>query len=146
MQEVYKIAITVGVSAMPWGEVLLAIPLGIALDLHPLATFIAAVTGNVASVLVLERFLRRWEKLQGFFLLSKRTRWVVPIMNRFGIIGLSAQAPIISGAHAALLLGVFSGVRRRSVLLWLTLSISGWGAAITLASIQGKQIVSGLWG
>ena len=146
MQEFYKIAITAGVSAMPWGEVLLAIPLGIALDLHPLATFIVAVTGNVAGVLVLERFLRRWGKLQGFLLLNKRTRWVGPIMDRFGIIGLSAQAPMISGAHAALLLGVLSGVSRRSVLLWLTLSISGWGAAITLGSIQGKKMVSGLWG
>lgn len=146
MQEVYKFAITAAVGAVPWGEVFFAIPLGIGLNLHPLATFIAALAGNVGSVLMLERALRRWKGLQGLLLRSKRTRWVGPIMGRFGIIGLSAQAPMISGAHAALLVGVLSGVSRRSVLLWLTLSMSVWGIAITLASVQGKQIVLGLLG
>ncbi|MBI4199273.1 MAG: hypothetical protein HY535_02195 [Chloroflexi bacterium] len=68
MEPLLKLAAVVGVAATPWGEVFFAIPVGIGLDLPAPLTFVAAVAGNAASVIVLVRPLGRWHSLRGFLL------------------------------------------------------------------------------
>ncbi len=146
MDELAKIGVVLGVAALPWGEVLFAIPLGIALGLHGAAVFTAAVGGNVASVLAVVFGLRRWPWVRGHLLRRGRSHRVARVMAKYGVAGLSIQAPIISGGHIAAMGALFLGASMRSVAAWLTISIVCWGAAITLLAAQGKQLVFGLFG
>ena len=140
----FKLAVVLGVSALPWGEVVVAIPVGIGLGLPAGVTFMTAVVGNVCSVVFLLRMLLRWERARGLLLRGMRARRAEALMNRYGVVGLSAQAPIISGAHAAALVGVLLGVRFWPLTIWLTISITAWAGVVVVLASLGKQLVLGL--
>ena len=146
MNELAKMGMVLGVAALPWGEVIFAIPLGIALGLHGAAVFAVAVVGNIASVLALILGLSRWPWVRDILVRRGRSPRVDRMMARYGVAGLSAQAPIISGGHMAVLAALFLGANVRSVAVWLPISIICWGAAITFLATQGKQLVFGLLG
>lgn len=146
MNELAKMGMVLGVAALPWGEVVFAIPLGIALGLHGVAVFALAVVGNVASVLALILGLRRWPWARDILVRRGRSPRMARMMARYGAAGLSAQAPIVSGGHLAALAALFLGANVRHVAGWLTLSIVGWGAAITLLAALGKHLVLGFLG
>ena len=145
MDEVLKLAAVLGVAALPWGEVFFAIPLGIGLGLPAVVTFVVSVVGNVASVAILVRVVGRWEQVRHLLLRGRRAKQAERLMNRYGVAGLAAQAPLISGTHAAVLVGLLLGVRTMPLTLWMTVSIAGWGVAVTVLSAQGRQLALGLF-
>ena len=145
MDVVLKLAAVVGVAALPWGEVLFAIPLGIGLGLPAIVTLVAAVGANTGAIVVIVRLLVRWGRVRHLLLRGKRAKQAERLMNRYGVAGLAMQAPIISGTHAAALVGLLLGARLLPLTVWMTLSIAGWGVAITVLASQGRRLAIGLF-
>ena len=145
MDELLKLGAVFGIAALPWGEVLIAIPLGIGLGLSPVVTFVVAVAGNVGAVVAFAGVLKRWRRERVSLMRGRRWRWAQRMMNRYGTPGLSAQAPVISGTHVAAVVALLLGARFWPLTVWLTLSIAGWGAAMTVLAVQGKQLALGLF-
>ncbi len=146
MSDVLAGVAVLAVSAIPWGEVFFAVPLGIGLGLTAPLVFALAVIGNVGSVLGLLFLCSRLPRLQGLLVRGRRGTWAAKQFRRFGVAGLAVQAPLLSGSHVAALIGVFLGASSRLLLTWLTASILGWAAAITVLAVQGKRLVLGfLW-
>lgn len=146
MNELAKMGMVLWVAVLPWGEVVFAIPLGIALGMHGAAVFAVAVVGNIASVLAVLLGIKRWPWLQRALIRRSGSNRAARVVSKYGIPGLAAQAPIISGGHLAALVALLLGANVQHVAVWLTLSILGWGAAITLLAAQGKHLVLGLLG
>lgn len=141
MNELAKMGMVLGVAVLPWGEVVLAIPLEVALGMHGAAVFAVAVVGNIASVLAVLLGLRRWPWLRRALMRRSGSNRAARVMSRYGIAGLAAQAPSISGGLLAALVALLLGANVRHIAVWLTLSIIGWGAAITLLAAQGKHLI-----
>ena len=122
-------------------ELWAAIPTGLALQLHPVMTGLAAalgaMTGVVVVVLMGER-ARTW--------LAQRHNsgnkdgahgHIHRIWERFGAVGLGVLAPLLVGAPLGAALGIALGASPRRLLFWMSVGIVGWSAVLTLAGALG---------
>ncbi len=140
-------------AAIPWIELLLVIPVGIAIGLNPLAVAVLAAVGNLATVYLLlfaHDFLHSfWQKLRlndngkGS---DGRKKKAMHTWDSYGLPGLAMLAPVVTGTHLAALIAVSLGSRRYSVTLWLTLSILIWTVVVTVISYYGIESLKWLFG
>ncbi len=117
------------------------IPVGLALGLPPVLSGIAATSGGlVGAVLVTaagER-LRRWLYSRGW--LSKRRKRIERMWERYGILGVAFQAPMLTGAPLGTLVALSLGAPAKRLLLWMSVSLVLWGAVLTGAVVLGFSI------
>lgn len=140
-------------AAIPWIEILLVIPVGIAIGLNPLAVAVLAATGNLVTVYLLvfahASFRSFWKKLRlndnngGS---EGRKNRAMQTWDSYGLPGLAMLAPVATGTHLAALIALSLGSKKYSVTLWLTMSILIWAVVVTAVSYYGIESLKWLLG
>ena len=117
------------------------IPVGLALGLPPVLSGIAATSGGLVGAVIAtvagER-LQRWLYSRGW--LSKRRKRIERMWERYGILGVAFQAPILTGAPLGTLVALGLGAPAKRLLLWMCVSLVLWGAVLTGAVALGFSI------
>jgi hypothetical protein len=121
-------------------ELWVAIPLGFALQLHPVTTAILSGLGSMISAVLIIFFgskLRNW-LIQRFQRTNKgKGSRMGKIWNRYGIIGLGFLSPLITGAPLGAAIGVSFNAEPRKLLLWMAVGIVFWSGILTIAAAYG---------
>ncbi|USZ71646.1 small multi-drug export protein [Natronosalvus halobius] len=142
----WQYALVFALAATPLLEILVVIPLGVALDLDPVGVAIVAFAGNVLPiygiVLAADRVMA-WLEGRRSSEPSKRRKRAVRIWNRYGLPGLALLSPVTTGVHLAAVLALSLGARGRDTLAWMTASIALWTVLITIASVVGRSAIEG---
>ncbi|AFV23300.1 hypothetical protein Mpsy_1091 [Methanolobus psychrophilus R15] len=133
-------------AAVPWIELLVVIPPGIALGLDPLAVALLAFSGNLATVYLLVYAHHSLNSVWKRFRMGEEDRpssgkkkKVMSIWDRYGLPGLALISPIITGTHLAALIALGLGSKKYSIVLWMSLSILIWTIVVTVASYYGIE-------
>ena len=117
------------------------IPVGLALGLPPLLSGIAATSGGLMGAVLVtaagER-LQRWLYSRGW--LSKRRKRIERMWERYGILGVAFQAPILTGAPLGTLVALGLGAPAKRLLFWMCVSLVLWGVVLTGAVALGFSI------
>lgn len=119
----------------------IGLPAGLALGLSPAVSGISAVTGAVLGVLLVLRageWLREWVYNRRW--LVRRRKRIENMWNRYGVIGVALQAPMLTGAPLATVLALALGAPPRPLLYWMLASVVLWGTVLTGAAALGFEI------
>ena len=104
-------------------ELWAAIPAGLALGLHPLATGIMAATGAILGTLITLRLgerIRTWLiQRHGRNSKNRQHGRINRIWSRYGVVGLGLLAPLLVGAPVGTALGITFGAPGRRLLFWM---------------------------
>lgn len=134
-------------AATPWLEILVVIPIGVALDLDPVAVAVVAFAGNVVPIYLIvtlfDRISRWLTHRRDDDERSARSARAKRIWQSYGLPGLALAAPILTGVHLAAVLAMGLGARKRPTLGWMTLSIALWTVVITIVSVTGVSLLEG---
>ena len=124
-----------------WG----AIPAGLALKLHPVATAITAAIGAIFSAMLVvllgdhvKSYLMRHHRRKDKKIEHSR---IYRIWQLYGIIGLGLSAPLLTGAPLGTALGLALGTEPRRLLFWISIGIILWSMILTIIGVLG---VSGI--
>jgi uncharacterized membrane protein len=154
-------------SAAPWLEVFLVIPLGVGLGLNPLAVAVTGFVGNWIPILLIGVFFEQlniWLKKRKERKMlrtasdevevdsesdpaamneqeDKKNRRARGIWVKYGLPGLALLAPAIIGTDIAAILALAFGSPRRSVMIWMTISLALWSIALTVSAVYGFSFV-----
>ncbi|MFP8956378.1 small multi-drug export protein [Natrialbaceae archaeon A-CW3] len=131
-------------AATPLLEILVVIPIGIALGLDPIAVAVVAFAGNVLpiyGIVALAERVSAWLERRRSSEPSTRRKRATRIWNDYGLPGLALLSPIVTGVHLATVLSLSLGARRQATLVWMTLSIGLWTVLITVGSLTGLTIL-----
>ena len=115
-------------------ELWISIPVGFALNMHPL--LIAGITcfGSIWSVLVVivigERAVAFILKIRGKRF-SEKTGKTYLFWEKYGIPGLGLISPVLLGAPIGAAIGISLGVKINKIILWMSIGIIFWTAVIT---------------
>ncbi len=143
-------ALVFALAAIPWFEILLVIPPGIALGLNPVAVAVFAFLGNVIPIYGIvvfhDRLSRRlgWGRDDGMKDESdgsNRYRRARRIWDRYGIAGLSIAAPIVIGVHLAAVIALALRTPGRIVAAWMTVSIALWTVVLVVTTVAGVSLL-----
>ena len=138
MESAMKLLTILGLGAV---ELWAAIPVGLALQLHPVAVGITAAIGAIlgaSAVVLLGERLRTWLVQWHGGKEEKREHGLIyRIWHRYGVIGLGLLAPLLTGAPLGAALGLTFGVPAGRLLFWTSLGIVLWSTVLTLAGALG---------
>lgn len=135
-------------AAIPWLEVLLVVPAGIVAGLPPLPVILVAIAGNTATLLPLvwagDR-LRAWfrrrrpppDGTESFDDAHGRGGRARRLLDRYGLPGLAALGPLLTGVHVAAVVALAAGADRRRTALWLTAGLVVWAVIAGAATVLG---------
>lgn len=119
----------------------IGLPAGLALGLSPAVSGISAVTGAVLGVLLALRageWLREWVYNRRW--LVRRRKRIENMWNRYGVIGVALQAPMLTGAPLATVLALALGAPPQPLLYWMLASVVLWGTVLTGGAALGFEI------
>jgi uncharacterized membrane protein len=139
-------------AATPVLEIVLVIPAGIAAGLSPVAVTAVALTGNVATVVVvifagdrvLHVFRRRRSGPGTAGKPSKRSERAQRVVQRWGVPGLALLAPASTGTHIAAVAALSLGAPRRNVLWWMIVGLGVWAVGVAAAAVLGLGLLDSL--
>lgn len=117
---------------------------GLASGLSPIASGAAATVGGLAGAALVALAggrLQRWAHSRGW--LAKRRERLERIWNRYGILGVAFQAPMLTGAPLGTLIALSLGAPAKKLLFWMSVSVILWGTVLTGATVMGFEIFSG---
>jgi hypothetical protein len=117
------------------------IPTGLALGLPPLMSGAAATAGGLLGatlVTLAGEQLQRWVYSRRW--LAKRRQRVERLWNRYGLIGVAFQSPVLAGTLLSTLVALGLGAPARKLLFWIAVSLMFWGAVLTGAVVLGFSI------
>lgn len=138
MESAMKLLTILGLGAV---ELWAAIPVGLALQLHPVAVGITAAIGAIlgaSAVVLLGERVRTWLVQRHGGKEEKREHGLIyRIWHRYGVIGLGLLAPLLTGAPLGAALGLTFGVPAGRLLFWTSLGIVLWSTVLTLAGALG---------
>ena len=122
-------------------ELWAAIPLGLAINLNPVLIGIASAVGAIlAAFLVtavgdsIREKVIKWRYGENKDLEDSR---YYKIWNKYGIVGLGLISPLLFGAPVGAALGVALGSDKKPLLIWMSIGIVIWSAALTAAGYLG---------
>jgi uncharacterized membrane protein len=138
-------------AAIPWLEVLLVVPAGIIAGLPPAPVAVVAAVGNVATLVPLvlggERLRAWWRRRRsrrrgedderGDEAPSARSGRAARLFERYGLPGLAALGPLLTGIHVAAVVALAAGAERRRTVLWLSAGVIVWSALAAGATVLG---------
>ncbi|MCU4742041.1 small multi-drug export protein [Halobacteria archaeon AArc-m2/3/4] len=136
-------------AATPWLEILIVIPIGIALGLDPLTVAVVAFAGNVIPIYLIVTLFDRistWldrRRDDDADEQSARSARAKRVWRSYGLPGLALAAPILTGVHLAAVLAMGLGARKRATLGWMTVGIALWTVVITVVSVTGVSVLEG---
>ena len=128
-----------------------AIPLGMALGLHPLAVILTTTLSYTSGVLLMllagEAVVALWRRPAPGPDEAAPAREVPALLQRawqrFGAQGLGLLAPMTVGAHTGALLGMALRIRRWVLLTWMIVGALVWSVLLTLAVRVGALGLGG---
>jgi uncharacterized membrane protein len=138
-------------AAIPWLEVLLVVPAGIVAGLPPVPVTLVAIAGNTATLLPLvwagDR-LRGWTRrrrarpdedgtVDAGVEAHGRDGRARRLLDRYGLAGLAALGPLLTGVHVAAVVALAAGSDRRRTSLWLTAGLVVWAVIAAAATVLG---------
>jgi len=126
------------------------IPVGFAIEAHPVVTAVFTALGSITIVLVLlfsgEKFknwvLQRFGKVH----LEKQQGRFTRLMERYGVAGLGLIASGVIGPILTTLLGLALIKRTRRLMFFLLAGVVLWSGLITLLAATGLEIITRLLG
>jgi hypothetical protein len=143
-------------AAIPWLEVLLVVPAGIIAGLPPAPTAVVAAVGNIATLVPL---VLGGERLRAWWRARRRRRAVeagappagteqapapsarsgraTRLFDRYGLPGLAALGPLVTGIHVAAVVALAAGAERRQTVVWLSAGVIAWSAIAAGATVLG---------
>lgn len=143
-------------SAIPWIEILIAIPVGIGMGLNPFIVGTLSFLGNFIPVLLIvyslqwfqhSAWYKRWKLKRDKKKLEKnalqhakspkqnRAGRALVIFNKYGLAGLALLGPAIIGIHVAAVIALSLKIDKHSTTLWMGGSLLVWTLFITIASV-----------
>jgi len=147
-----EIAVVV-LAALPISELRGAIPLGIAMELSPLKTYILAVVGNLIPILPLlfllqpvSDRLRKFRIFAKFFdWLFERTKRKASLIEKFEALGLILFVAIplpITGAWTGCVAATLFKIRFRYAFLAIVAGVLIAGLIVLGLSLAGKELLT----
>lgn len=137
-------------AAIPWLEVLLVVPAGIVAGLPPAPVAVVAAVGNVATLVPLvlagerlrawwrrRRSRRRGDDERDAEAPSARSGRAARLFERYGLPGLAALGPLLTGIHVAAVVALAAGAERRRTVVWLSAGVIAWAALAAGATVLG---------
>jgi uncharacterized membrane protein len=145
-------------AATPWLEVLLVVPAGIVAGLPPAPTALVAAVGNTATLVPL---VLAGDRLRGWWRARRRLASGPPavtdpgpngtdevsgsgrggraarLFDRYGLPGLAALGPLLTGIHVAAVVALAAGADRRRTVTWLTAGVVIWAVITATATVLG---------
>lgn len=129
-------------SMVPIIEIVMIIPVAVAIGMDLVLVSVVASAGNILSILatvwiyslVEDRFpnilsrLYQTEDSEGF----GNVYW-----DKYGIPGLIMTSPWLIGTRGSVLLALYTGSNKDSVLFWMTISVVIWSITMTCVSHYG---------
>ncbi len=118
-----------------------AIPVGLVLGLPPVLSGAAATAGGLLGAIIVTvagAQLQHWLYSRRWF--SKRRERVERLWNRYGIIGVAFQSPVLAGTLISTLVALGLGAPPRKLLFWISVSLMFWGTVLTGAAVLGFSI------
>jgi Ca2+/H+ antiporter, TMEM165/GDT1 family len=144
VQELLAYLTVLVAAAIPWLEVLLVVPAGIVAGLPPVPVAVVAAVGNVATLVPLvlggDRLRAWWRRRRGRAAgdaASGRSVRARRLFDRFGLPGLAALGPLVTGIHVAAVVALAAGADRRRALGWMTAGVVVWAAIAAAATVFG---------
>lgn len=129
-------------------DVVIAVPTGLALRLHPAVVLIAATLGEVvgfAIILLIGEQARAWLlRRRGGEKESSKHERLHRILERYGAAGLGFLSPLFIGAPLGTALGLSLGVPARPLLFWMSLGAFFWSAVWTAGGVLGLAGIQSL--
>lgn len=125
--------------AIPFIESYLGAALGVVAGVTAPIAIVAAVIGNLASMLLLVTFadkFRQWRK-PGVKPLSERQQKLKRSFDKYGIAGVSLLGQTILPSQVTSMTMVAFGAAKGVVIFWQTISIIIWGTAFGLLAMLG---------
>jgi Ca2+/H+ antiporter, TMEM165/GDT1 family len=128
--------------AIPWMEAIAVVPVGILLGLNPLATVLAAVTGNALTIALFaysasnirERLIQRRIR-KGKPAESPKLEKALKAFDKYGIYGLAALGPILLGTQFAAVAAVSAGIEPARASILIIVSTVVWAAVIAIVMV-----------
>ena len=119
----------------------IAIPTGLALGINPFFTGTVTVFLSVAALILVVFLGERLRYLQISRNAQKRIEDkngnIYQIWDRYGVIGLSLLSPLLTGAPLGAAIGIYLGISRNRLIIWMSLGIVIWTILITIISLIG---------
>jgi uncharacterized membrane protein len=128
--------------AIPWMEAIAVVPVGILLGLNPLATVLAAVTGNALTIALFaysasnirERLIQRRIR-KGKTAESPKLEKAMKAFDKYGIYGLAGLGPILLGTQFAAVAAVVAGIKPARASILIIISTVVWAGVIAIAMV-----------
>lgn len=138
MDTLLRVVTVFGLGAV---ELWAAIPAGLALGFHPIASGVVSALGALTSSLVVALLgdrARAWLVSRlGFPCGGQGHGTIRHLWERFGVVGLGLLAPLLVGAPLGTALGVVMGAPVRRLLFWVGVGIALWSALLAAAAVLG---------
>lgn len=135
------------VSAIPFVESYFGAVIGVAVGLHPVVAVVAAVVGNIVSMLAFvlgthatRQKVRTARGTEGVDATPRRQR-MKRMFDRFGVPGVSLLGQTILPSQITSAAMVGFGASRNAVIFWQIVSIILWGALFGLIAHLGIGLV-----
>lgn len=137
-----KIIIIAATSASPVGEILIAIPVGVALGIDPLTSYIVALPSNMAPaaviLLILDTLEKRYPSISRYF--ARRGEGLV---RRLGIRRIQAVIVVITpiaGVYAVSFATKILGVDRRTSFICQSIGVALYGLIEAVLIYMGLSL------
>ncbi len=134
-------------AAIPWIELLLVIPAGVAMGLAPLPVALAVFTGNALPVFLIVFGHERWRKWRSAHppvekseQVSTRNARALGIWNKYGLPGLALAGPLVTGIHLATVIALFFKPERHKLIFWMTFSLFAWTLGVVVVCYAGLEV------
>lgn len=121
------------------------VPVGFAVGASPYITAIFTALGSLTAVFVLffsgSAIKRRILRIYGNKKTEKSKGRVARIMDKYGVIGLGLLAPGVIGPILTVILGVLLVEKSRRFMIFLSMGIILWSAALTIIGAISLDIL-----
>ncbi|MDG5786107.1 small multi-drug export protein [Evansella sp. AB-P1] len=152
-------------AATPWLEILIVIPIGIALGLPPIPVAIVSFIGNFLPI-VLIVYLFNWVQQTNWYVRRKKKKEIKKqeqsddanndkkatkkerasaIFHKYGLPGLAILGPIVTGIHLAAIIALSLKANKSKTTIWMGLSLILWTIVITVGSFYSIDWLTGLF-
>lgn len=141
MRLIFALSLTVAFGAL---DLWMGIPVGLVLGLSPVLSGIAATAGALlGATLVTLAGERLQHRVYSWRWFAKRRERVQRLWNRYGLIGVAFQSPVLGGTLLSALVALGLGAPPRRLLFWIGVSLVFWGTILTGAVVLGFSLFEG---
>lgn len=134
-------------AATPWIELLLVVPVGVAMGLAPLPVAFTVFAGNALPVFLIVFCYDQWNKWRAVSrgdspAAGRSVRWkrALGIWDKYGLPGLAMAGPLLTGIHLATIIALFFKPERHKLLFWMTFSLFVWTVGVVLVCYAGMEV------